>query len=133
MRPSLQPSLHTSVLFSVLFNTILLCIDIYLPQTARNNTIQTRPLIDTLFIELKHFNDMILIKVRLLKSHVYRGFWNLAKVCLSAPFLTQFLKLIVMLLVGSLDVLPNSQQLNLLPSPPPSPTQPPIRYPACRR
>jgi hypothetical protein len=63
--------------------------------------------------------DMILIEIHLIESRVYHGIWNLAKV---APFLTQFLKLIFMLLVGSLNIHLNSRQLDLLPSPPPSPT-----------
>ena len=49
--------------------------------------------------------------------------WNLAKVCLSTPFLTQILKLIHIIfipLVGSINILLNSHQLNLLPSPKPN-------------
>ena len=87
----------------------------------------------TLFTELKPLDDMVLIEEHLLESRVYRGIWNLAKVRLSVPFLTRFLKLIFMPLVGSFNVFPNRRQLNLLLSPPPSPTRPPIQGSAHRR
>src|ERR1700733_12992137 len=84
-------------------------------------------LIDNLLTELKRLDDkMILTEVHLLESRVYRGIGNLAKakVRLNAPrslFETNFISL-----AGSLNFLPNSRQLDLLPSTPPSPTRPPI-------